>query len=165
MKLSDEAKPIVGIILEESKDLKEIPGNLAVKGPLKRKLSQKNSGIHEPENVENIDDHYILSVLDPTDNRMTVWAIRALLFWGVYFVCGFYITFGANSSYWAIGLGALAAYVLCMGVYLLEAYILVPWWYESFVGKPMVHWFSWGVFLDIMYVFGDFYEQHNFFTN
>jgi hypothetical protein len=148
MKFSEDAKPVK---LEEPVELRDGPnGSFAQKVAPKRKLSQKNSGIQEPINVENIDDHFTLSVLDPTDNRLIVWIVRSFLFWGVYFVCGFYITFGADSSYWAIGLGAVASYLLCIGAYLLEAFVLVPWWYDSSVGKPMVHWMSWGVFLDIM---------------
>ena len=148
MKRSDDTVQ-AKLAIEESKELKD-GSNSQQKVAPRRKLSQKNSGIHEPENVEFLGDHPILSLLDPTDNRFIVWVVRLFVFWVIYFLCGFYITFGSTSSYWAIGLGGLAAYVLCIGMYLIEAYIIVPWWYESFVGKPMVHWFSWGVFLDIM---------------
>lgn len=64
---------------------------------------------------------------------------------------GLYVTFGADPFYWSVGLGAVAAYCLCLGAYYLETFVCVPWYYESFVGKPMVHWFSWAVFLDIIY--------------
>ncbi|KAH9255738.1 hypothetical protein BASA81_006132 [Batrachochytrium salamandrivorans] len=115
--------------------------------------SQRFSGIFEPSNEENLDDHYIISILDPTANSVGVWLVRLGLFWGLFVVCGFFITFSNNLSTNSYGvlLGAALAYVVCIGAYLLEAYVVVPYWYRNEIGRPMVHWMSWAVILDIIY--------------
>lgn len=115
--------------------------------------SQRFSGIFEPDNEENLDDHYIISILDPTVNSAAVWLVRLGLFWGLFVVCGFFITFSSSLSANSYGvlLGAALAYVLCIGAYLLEAYVLIPLWYRNEIGRPMVHWMGWAVTLDIIY--------------
>jgi len=132
--------------LKEERPIKAQDGGIAQK----RKRSQRNSLIIEEENLEGVQDGFALSILDPTDNSARVWLIRAILFWGLFIVCGYYITFGANAELWSIGLGATASYIAVIGAYFFESFVLVHLWYESSIGKPMVHWMSWGVFLDIM---------------
>ena len=135
---------------------------LEMEGPVKlhRMVSHLESGIEEEENRDGHADPWHLALLDTHDYSCGVLLWRLILFTGFYIVAGFYITFSNQGSsindYWGVGLGALCAYALVFLLMAVEAFVVHPWYYNKLkgqIGLPMVHWFTWTVFIDMIYMF------------